>query len=272
MTTRRFFLKSSGLAMVAFGVAPRALVRSAYAANGRKRTLVVVFQRGACDGLNTVVPYADDAYRAARPAIAIPAAEVLRIDDYRGLHPALARLRAQYDAGKLAIVEGVGYPDPIRSHFKSFDVWHAADPAGRSVPEGWLGRLARAACEGSTDPNLCVHVGGRVPYSLQSATHPPVSFATPTGYRWAGTDSERAAFEQSAELDTQIVELFGRDFLAVPLTPEGRITLLGFLERERSALGAADGHLFDGGQAVEAEMLLRRLAHLTLSLPEAQLD
>jgi uncharacterized protein (DUF1800 family) len=75
-----------------------------------------------------------------------------------------------------------------------------------------------------------------------------------------------------ALLDVQIVELFGSDFLAVPLTPEGRITLLGFLERERSALGAADGHLFDGEHGIEAEMLLRRLAHLTLSLPEAQLD
>jgi len=169
---------------------------------GAPRSLLVLQLSGGNDGLSTIVPYGDDAYRAARPVIAIPASDVLRIDDYRGFHPALTQLRAHYDAGKLAIVEGAGYPDPIRSHFKSLDVWHAADPAGRSVPEGWLGRLARAACEGSTDPNLCVHVGGRVPYSLQSATHPPVSFATPTGYRWAGTESERASFERSAELDT----------------------------------------------------------------------
>jgi uncharacterized protein (DUF1501 family) len=172
------------------------------ALEGAPRSLLVLQLSGGNDGLSTIVPYADDAYRAARPAIAMGASEVLRIDDYRGFHPALTQLRSRYDAGTLAIVEGVGYPDPIRSHFKSFDVWHAADPAGRSVPEGWLGRLARAACEGSTDPNLCVHVGGRVPYSLQSATHPPVSFATPTGYRWAGTESERAAFESSAELET----------------------------------------------------------------------
>jgi hypothetical protein len=72
--------------------------------------------------------------------------------------------------------------------------------------------------------------------------------------------------------DVQIVELLGGELLAVPLTPEGRVTLLGFLERERAALGAADGHLFDGEHAVEAEILLRRLAHLALSLPEAQLD
>ena len=166
------------------------------------RSLLVLQLSGGNDGLSTIVPYADDAYYAARRTTAIPAAEVLRIDDYRGFHPALEQLRARYDAGQLAIVEGAGYPEPVRSHFKSFDVWHAADPEGRSVPEGWLGRLARAAFEGATDPNLCVHVGGRVPYALQSATHPPVSFATPTGYRWAGSASEREAFERAAELET----------------------------------------------------------------------
>lgn len=171
------------------------------------RSLLVLQLSGGNDGLSTIVPYADDAYHAARRTTAIESAEVLKIDDYRGFHPALVELRRRYDAGQLAIVEGAGYPEPVRSHFKSFDVWHAADPDGRSVPEGWLGRLARAAFEGATDPNLCVHVGGRVPYSLQSSTHPPVSFATPTGYRWAGSPSEREAFEHAAELETYGGEL-----------------------------------------------------------------
>jgi len=170
--------------------------------DGPPRTLVVLQLAGGNDGLSTVVPYADDAYHAARPTIAIARDEVLRIDDYRGFNPALVKLRARYDAGKLAVVEGAGYPDPIRSHFKSFDVWHAADPRGRAVPEGWLGRLARVICEGSTHPNLVVHVGGGIPYSLHSSTHPPVSFASPTGYRWAGPPSEREAFEQAAERET----------------------------------------------------------------------
>jgi uncharacterized protein (DUF1501 family) len=166
--------------------------------DGPPRTLLVLQLAGGNDGLSTVVPYADDTYHAARPATAIARDAVLALDDYRGLNPELERLRERYEAGQLAIVEGAGYPDPIRSHFKSFDVWHTADPRGRGVPEGWLGRLARAVSEGSTDPNLCVHVGGAVPYSLHSATHPPVSFATPTGYRWAGTEAEREAFEQAA--------------------------------------------------------------------------
>ena len=98
MTTRRFFLKSSGLALVSFGALPRALVRSVYAADGarRKKTLVVVFQRGACDGLNTVVPHGEKAYYSARPTIAIPAPRggskdaALDLDGFFGLHPALA--------------------------------------------------------------------------------------------------------------------------------------------------------------------------------------
>jgi uncharacterized protein (DUF1501 family) len=97
MTTRRFFLKSSGLALVSFGALPEALVRSLYAADGarRKKTLVVVFQRGACDGLNTVVPHGEKAYYSARPTIAIPAPRTgakdtaLDLDGFFGLHPSL---------------------------------------------------------------------------------------------------------------------------------------------------------------------------------------
>lgn len=166
------------------------------------RTLLVLQLAGGNDGLSTIVPYADDAYHAARPTTAIGKDKVLAIDDYRGFSPELKRLRERYDAGQLAVIQGAGYPDPIRSHFKSFDVWHAADPRGRAIPEGWLGRLARVAFEESTNPNLTVHVGGAVPYSLHSATHPPVSFATPTGYRWAGTENEQAALEEAARRDT----------------------------------------------------------------------
>ena len=166
------------------------------------RTLLVLQLAGGNDGLSTVVPFGDDAYYAARKNIAIPAGEVLKLDTYRGFDPRLVQLRARYDQGQVALVEGVGYPDPIRSHFKSFDVWHTADARGRGVSEGWLGRLARAAFEGETSPNLCVHVGGSVPYSLTSQTHPPVAFATPTGYRWAGTAAELEAYEAAAQKAT----------------------------------------------------------------------
>jgi uncharacterized protein (DUF1501 family) len=192
----------SGLGAFALGGRVPLRASPALPVRGARRTLVVLQLAGGNDGLSTVVPCGDDAYYATRKQTSIPASEVLRLDDYRGLDPRLVRLRERYEAGRLAIVEGAGYPDPIRSHFKSFDVWHTADARGRGVPEGWLGRLARAAFEGEADPNLCVHVGGSVPYSLASQTHPPVAFATPTGYRWAGSEAERAAFEASARQAT----------------------------------------------------------------------
>ncbi len=167
------------------------------------RTLLVLQLAGGNDGLSTIVPHGDDAYYRARPRLAIDREKILRLDEYRGLNPDLARLRAHYEAGHVAIVEGAGYPDPIRSHFKSFDVWHAADPRGRTLPEGWLGRLARVVGSGPASPNLQVHVGSSVPYSLHSTTHPPISFVTPDGYRWAGSSSEVEAFEEAGAMAPQ---------------------------------------------------------------------
>jgi uncharacterized protein (DUF1501 family) len=156
MTTRRFFLKSSGLAMVAFGAAPRALVRSAFAAtSGRKRTLVVVFQRGACDGLNTIVPYADDAYRALRPNIAIPAPRggaldaSLDLDGRFGLHPALAPLLPFWKDRTLAAVHAIGSPDATRSHFDAQDFMESGTPGRKATPDGWLNRHLAAGPAGT---------------------------------------------------------------------------------------------------------------------------
>src|SRR5688572_13874523 len=164
------------------------------------RTLVLLQLSGGNDGLSTVVPWADDRYGAARRSTRVPEKDVLRLDDYRGFHPALGRMRALYDAGKLALIEGVGYPDPVRSHFKSYEIWHTADARGRSAGEGWIGKLVHAAWPENRDPNLVVHIGKNVPYALYSMTHPAASFATPTGYKWAGDDSRRTALEKGGEV------------------------------------------------------------------------
>jgi len=103
------------------------------------RVLLVVNFQGGNDGLNTVVPYADDAYYRYRPTLGIPRGDVLRIDDAVGLNPALAPLKTMYDAGKVAIVQGAGYPDPDHSHFRSTEIWQTAAP-GRYETTGWLGR------------------------------------------------------------------------------------------------------------------------------------
>ena len=163
-----------------------------------ERSLLIVQLAGGNDGLNTVVPYGDDAYHAARPTLAMKAEEVLPIDDYRGLHPMLVRLRAEYEQGRLAVIEGAGYPEPTKSHFRSFDVWHAADLRGRGISSGWIGRLCDARFADRKDPSLVVHVGNDVPYSLHSSTHPPTSFVLSRSYRWAGEGRELQAYEDAA--------------------------------------------------------------------------
>lgn len=163
------------------------------------RVLLLVQLSGGNDGLSTIVPYADDAYRAARPSLALAKADVSPLDDYKGLNGELEGLRALLDAGKLAIVEGVGYPNPIRSHFKSYEVWHTADPRGRASGQGWIGKLGDVAWRDASDPNLVVHIGANVPYSLESAAHPPAAFVNPASYRWAGEKEDVEAYGKMGE-------------------------------------------------------------------------
>ncbi|MFO0824793.1 MAG: hypothetical protein U0792_17025 [Gemmataceae bacterium] len=104
------------------------------------RVLVVVQLGGGNDGLNTVVPFADDLYHKARPKIAVPAKSVLKLDDALGFHPELVELHKLYKDGGLAVVSNVGYPNPNRSHFRSTDIWETASPADKILKSGWLGR------------------------------------------------------------------------------------------------------------------------------------
>ena len=198
MLTRRFFLKSSGLALVSFGLAPRALVRSAWAAEGarRKKTLVVVFQRGACDGLNTVVPYGESAYRKLRPTIAIPAPRggardaALDLDGHFGLHPALEPLLPLWKDGSLAVVHAVGSPDATRSHFDAQDFMESGTPGRKSTDDGWMNRhLQRAPDAAATPfrgvsltPTLPRSLAGRAP-AVAMAEHRPLRPASRGGRR-----------------------------------------------------------------------------------------
>jgi uncharacterized protein (DUF1501 family) len=174
MPSRRFFLKSSGLALVSFGVAPRALVRSVYAAEGtrRKKTLVVVFQRGAMDGLNVVAPYADPVYRRFRPTIALPSPRgdardaALDLDGYFGLHPALEPLLPLWKDGTLAAVQAVGSPDPTRSHFDAQDFMESGTPGRKSTDDGWLNRHLQCSTAERATPFRAVSLTPTLPRSL----------------------------------------------------------------------------------------------------------
>ena len=123
MSTRRIFLRNSALAMVGMGSAPLWLQRALYASETppRKKILVAIFQRGAADGLNIVVPHGDKDYYALRPTIAVDRAKVIDLDGFFGLHPSLASLKPMFDDRHLAIVDAAGSPDPTRSHFDAQD-------------------------------------------------------------------------------------------------------------------------------------------------------
>ena len=161
------------------------LLSSSFEQDDEGSTLVVVQLAGGNDGLNTIVPYSDDLYHGARNVLRVPAGDVLKIDDYRGFNPLLPGLRDLWERGELAIVEGAGYPTPNRSHFASFDIWHAADLRGKAGGYGWLARLASELRRGDeSDVNLAVHVGDRMPYSLYAPEAGGVCFRDPDHYKW----------------------------------------------------------------------------------------
>jgi uncharacterized protein (DUF1501 family) len=148
MPSRRVFLKGSALAMFGVGSMPVWLSRSLYAADsaqGRKKILVAIFQRGAVDGLNMVVPFGEQRYYDLRPSIAIPKPDgtpnsAVDLDGFFGLHPALAPLKPMFDARHLAIVDAVGSPDPTRSHFDAQDYMESGTPGYKGAADGWLNR------------------------------------------------------------------------------------------------------------------------------------
>ena len=138
---RRTFLKSSGLALIAGPLLPSVFVRMANAATTKgRKVLVAVFQRGAVDGLNVVVPYGEKAYYDARPSIAIPKSEVLDLDGFFGVHPALAPLIPYFKDRSAAFVHAAGSPDATRSHFDAQDFMESGTPGVKITQDGFLSR------------------------------------------------------------------------------------------------------------------------------------
>jgi uncharacterized protein (DUF1501 family) len=122
------------------------------------RILVVVQLSGGNDGLNTIIPYENDLYYNSRPKIAIPKSEVIPLSDQLGLNPALQPLKDLYDKGWMTILNGVGYPNPDRSHFRSMDIWHTGSGSSEFLSTGWLGRYLDSACTGCQNPYQAIEV------------------------------------------------------------------------------------------------------------------
>jgi uncharacterized protein (DUF1501 family) len=186
-STLPWFIQQSAMAMLSPD--PRLSSRPG---EPEDRILVVVQLSGGNDGLNTIVPYGADAYHRARPALAIgaPSAKdgALQLDDSMGIgfHPRLQGFRDLLDQGCLAVVQGVGYPNPNRSHFASMDIWHTGKPGGRD--HGWIGRYLDCSCSGSPAADAEVAIGRSAPLAMMGAKTSPVSFENARLYQWSGKE------------------------------------------------------------------------------------
>jgi|CZKS01.1.fsa_nt_gi uncharacterized protein (DUF1501 family) len=175
MNTRRVFLKNSALAIFGVGAIPSWLTRSVYAGDvhgkRRKKILIAIFQRGAVDGLNMVVPFGEPRYYQLRPSIAIPKpdgapASAIDLDGFFGLHPSLASLKPMFDARHLAIVDAVGSPDPTRSHFDAQDYMESGTPGLKATGDGWMNR-ALLKPVGPASPLRAVSLGSGLSRTLR---------------------------------------------------------------------------------------------------------
>ena len=138
--------------------------------------LVVIQLTGGNDYMNTVIPYADGRYHDNRPTVGIPADQVLHIDDQFGFNPALPEIKSLYDAGKVAVINGIGYPTPNRSHFRSMDIWHTCEPE-KVGTEGWLGRVIRDLDPRAENVLTGVNFGRGLPRAMALTGVPVASVA-----------------------------------------------------------------------------------------------
>lgn len=171
MLTRRIFLKNGSMAMLSLGFAPAFFERAAQAAQTKRKVLVTIFQRGAVDGLNMVVPFGEKAYYQARPSIAVPQPGqpngALDLDGFFGLHPRMAPLHAHFKRGELAIVNATGSHDPTRSHFDAQDYMESGTPGTKSTRDGWLNRYLHAQEHEQASAFRAVSLTQQLPRVLQ---------------------------------------------------------------------------------------------------------
>ena len=162
-----------------------------------KRILVVVELSGANDGLNTLVPYADDAYYRMRPKIGIRETKLRKIDDHYGFNSSMSGFEKLYKDGRMAVVHGCGYAQPSYSHFTSMAYWHTGVPNG-GEPYGWLGRVADAI-DPELTPNFLVNIDERQSLAVRAARHVPVVFDDPERFTRKGLHQSRAALDSGSD-------------------------------------------------------------------------
>lgn len=201
------------------------------------RVLVIVQLAGGNDGLNTLVPIGNDDYYKARPRLAVAKKEALKISDDFGFHPSMAGFKAIFDAGRMAIVHSVGYPNPNRSHFRATDIWASAEP-DKVAKSGWLGRYFDACCSGSdpgkdakksAEPSSAVSLTNEPPQTLVGEKYLPIAFRSPEsltyqqGRRSMGT---AGAFEKLNDIDPDLMDddhMMGKGKIVIPKGTNGSV-------------------------------------------------
>jgi uncharacterized protein (DUF1501 family) len=208
---RRYFLKSAGLSLFGAGFVPSFLRRTAYALtqplpSGRKKILLAIFQRGAADGLNIVVPFGDQNYYWLRPTINVaePSSRsenagqgVIDLDGFFGLHPSLSGLKPLFDAHQLAIVHAAGSPDNSRSHFEAQDYMESATPGVKTTEDGWLNRYLESVPEAEATPFRAVAFAPLMPRTLQGEA-PALALEDIRNFRLRGMRAGGAAALEDA--------------------------------------------------------------------------
>jgi uncharacterized protein (DUF1501 family) len=213
MLTRRYFMRASAIAVTGLGAAPSWLVRAAAPGETKGKILIAIFQRGAADGLNIVVPHFEKRYYELRPTIAIqpPGKDngAIDLDGRFGLHPTLQPLKPFWESGQLAIVHAAGSPDGNRSHFEAQDSMESGTP-GRITADGWMNR-ALAPLTADTSPVRAVAIGAKMPRTLR-------------GDRGAIAVSDLQQFRVRNEGATSIIESMYANAADAQLVAQGKRT------------------------------------------------
>ncbi len=190
--SRRGFLKGAAM-FSSIGLAPAFLAHTAESVSAEAvpiagfkdgRILVVVQLGGGNDGLNTLVPWSDDAYYRARPTLGLKKERLVRITDDLAANDKLTDLMKLYDQGQVGIVQGVGYPNPDRSHFRSMEIWHTASDSDEFLSRGWIGRYFDNCCSGTARPQAGVSLGKDRPQAFDGEKGVGVAFEDPTNFGW----------------------------------------------------------------------------------------
>jgi len=232
MLNRRIFLRGSAVVMAGAGVAPSWLARAAANTQGRKKILIAIFQRGAADGLNIVVPFGDKSYKDLRPTIAVaePGGQnsAIDLDGFFGLHPQMQPLKDLWDRKQLAIVEATGSPDSSRSHFDAQDFMESGT-SGKTTGDGWLNR-ALTQPGPDTSPLRALYIGSQLPRTLRG-DRAAIAVANGQNFGVGNQDAARLLEKMYAHSADARLETTGKDAFAAmkmvqsvsngPYTPAG---------------------------------------------------